>query len=373
MDRGMGRCDVCGNDVALANLALHRLRCLGAQASAAAYTPPPAPTAPSWADGSLGAADASSGGRNGCDQLLARGLTWACPACTLDNAAEAPACDACGQPRDVMAHGAAAATSAVPAARPSTWYCSRCTCENAPGDDRCAACMTARSTAERASARPAGTPTTAARREDAFPASVGGVEGVPAGFGAMAGALGGALLGGVLTDVSGAGPRRRRVPQVRVGATPGAPMAGAAVGAILGGLLGHAAEAELGSIARDVRARRPQPQPSRGLEVHDGDMRWGWMQSQIAMLQQLHGDAAPATHPAAGGAIQALPIHVVTQAEVAAGVPEEHRSCTICMEDFQAGDQQRTLPCFHRFHVNCIDRWLTRQGECPMCKHRIDS
>lgn len=75
--------------------------------------------------------------------------------------------------------------------------------------------------------------------------------------------------------------------------------------------------------------------------------------------------------PAPRNLIAALPTHIVTAAEVAAA-PEEHKVCTICIENFQEGDEVRTLPCFHRFHKNCVSRWLRQNGICPVCKHQID-
>lgn len=45
--------------------------------------------------------------------------------------------------------------------------------------------------------------------------------------------------------------------------------------------------------------------------------------------------------------------------------------CSICTEDFQTGEDQRVLPCDHRFHPACIDPWLLNvSGTCPLC--RID-
>jgi len=51
-------------------------------------------------------------------------------------------------------------------------------------------------------------------------------------------------------------------------------------------------------------------------------------------------------------------------------------TCSICFEDYASGDLMRVLPCAHRFHVTCIDRWLLTKvqrsdaGEalsCPLC------
>lgn len=49
----------------------------------------------------------------------------------------------------------------------------------------------------------------------------------------------------------------------------------------------------------------------------------------------------------------------------------ENQACSICTEEFEAGQDQRVLPCDHRFHPACIDPWLLNvSGTCPMC--RID-
>ena len=50
--------------------------------------------------------------------------------------------------------------------------------------------------------------------------------------------------------------------------------------------------------------------------------------------------------------------------------------CAICLCAFCAGDELRTLPCAHAFHVACIDSWLLGHGRgdpqqpptCPLCK-----
>ena len=48
----------------------------------------------------------------------------------------------------------------------------------------------------------------------------------------------------------------------------------------------------------------------------------------------------------------------------------EH-TCAICLEDYQPGQQVRTLPCMHNFHSACVDKWLKSNKSCPLCKHDI--
>ncbi|KAJ1910599.1 hypothetical protein IWQ60_010569 [Tieghemiomyces parasiticus] len=43
--------------------------------------------------------------------------------------------------------------------------------------------------------------------------------------------------------------------------------------------------------------------------------------------------------------------------------------CSICLEDFEADQSVRVLPCRHAFHMDCVDQWLTtKYSRCPLCK-----
>ncbi|KAL4352021.1 hypothetical protein GQ457_06G036120 [Hibiscus cannabinus] len=47
----------------------------------------------------------------------------------------------------------------------------------------------------------------------------------------------------------------------------------------------------------------------------------------------------------------------------------EKVSCSVCLQDFQAGETVRSLPqCRHMFHLPCIDKWLLSHASCPLCR-----
>ncbi|XP_047211519.1 E3 ubiquitin-protein ligase ZSWIM2 isoform X3 [Girardinichthys multiradiatus] len=44
----------------------------------------------------------------------------------------------------------------------------------------------------------------------------------------------------------------------------------------------------------------------------------------------------------------------------------EGMQCRICLESFRLGQQVRTLPCHHKFHMDCVDQILLRSNSCPL-------
>ena len=45
--------------------------------------------------------------------------------------------------------------------------------------------------------------------------------------------------------------------------------------------------------------------------------------------------------------------------------------CVICLNGFNIGDKESTLPCMHIFHYNCLKNWMYEQTWCPICKSEI--
>lgn len=44
-------------------------------------------------------------------------------------------------------------------------------------------------------------------------------------------------------------------------------------------------------------------------------------------------------------------------------------SCSICLQDFECQDVARSLTnCRHLFHLRCINKWISKQRSCPLCR-----
>lgn len=389
-------CEKCGAPVPVQNFELHEMRCRARPPLPAArgigagprilgneHHPIPQPSAPP-----LEAFDGSSPPVS---------HSWSCESCTLENDASAAVCAACDRPRR-RADNAADATATAPASRAaSVWQCEQCTFENAAIHDRCVMCgaETRRSHwRQQDSSRPQ-TPQGPEELSDDLASSAGGH---------LASMAMGTLAGGALGWVMGNNSRNAR-------SAASSSAMGAATGAVLGSmmapLLQEAAQprqrrsASTG-VPRMPRSARPtvsQGYPNRshddffGLHrdvfetdhfpvelnrnrssgrrrvvlVQSGDIDTVMQQ----MVEQMSEQQGPTLQPAQASCISSLPTHLLSAAEVQ-NLPPESMSCPICMEDFKQGDEQMTLPCFHKFHRGCSDEWLHRQGTCPICKHRVD-
>lgn len=49
----------------------------------------------------------------------------------------------------------------------------------------------------------------------------------------------------------------------------------------------------------------------------------------------------------------------------------EFTECSICLENYNIGEEVRILSCKHCFHKNCIDSWLGTMLRCPICRKAV--
>lgn len=56
-------------------------------------------------------------------------------------------------------------------------------------------------------------------------------------------------------------------------------------------------------------------------------------------------------------------------------VTEEHMAmqCSICFDEFVLNEPKvRQMPCKHVYHENCLFPWLRINGNCPVCRFRLN-
>ncbi|MCL7041381.1 hypothetical protein MKW94_028743 [Papaver nudicaule] len=71
--------------------------------------------------------------------------------------------------------------------------------------------------------------------------------------------------------------------------------------------------------------------------------------------------------------IRAIPIFQYKKRE---GDTEDSsfHECAVCLNEFQEQEKLRVLPsCSHAFHIDCIDIWLQKNDNCPLCRSNIST
>lgn len=53
------------------------------------------------------------------------------------------------------------------------------------------------------------------------------------------------------------------------------------------------------------------------------------------------------------------------------GESDALKTCSVCITEYSEGNKLRKLPCSHEYHVHCIDRWLSENSTCPICRRAV--
>ncbi|KAM6976449.1 E3 ubiquitin-protein ligase RLIM isoform 1-T2 [Aplochiton taeniatus] len=53
------------------------------------------------------------------------------------------------------------------------------------------------------------------------------------------------------------------------------------------------------------------------------------------------------------------------------GQSDALKTCSVCITEYAEGNKLRKLPCSHEYHVHCIDRWLSENSTCPICRRGV--
>jgi len=72
--------------------------------------------------------------------------------------------------------------------------------------------------------------------------------------------------------------------------------------------------------------------------------------------------------PASASTMRSLPRVKVTAYDIAAN---ESPECSICLDDLVIGEHALRIPCGHMFHESCVQVWLRKSNECPVCRWEL--
>ncbi|XP_057459233.1 RING-H2 finger protein ATL14-like [Actinidia eriantha] len=68
------------------------------------------------------------------------------------------------------------------------------------------------------------------------------------------------------------------------------------------------------------------------------------------------------------------PVNLPRQKYASGSASSVKEDCAVCLEAFRDDQWCRSLPkCRHLFHAGCVDRWLTKVANCPVCRPRSSS
>lgn len=103
----------------------------------------------------------------------------------------------------------------------------------------------------------------------------------------------------------------------------------------------------------------------RSVESSDSLARWGPLPDPRSL------DIREALEKTQKG-LQPSEIKALPSPEVYTEGTLEDPTCSICLAEFDDGDRLRRLPhCGHYFHAGCVDLWLLRRSDCPLCKDDV--
>ncbi|XP_039037448.1 E3 ubiquitin-protein ligase MPSR1-like [Hibiscus syriacus] len=94
---------------------------------------------------------------------------------------------------------------------------------------------------------------------------------------------------------------------------------------------------------------------TQGMVVIEGDSNL-----EALLRGQANKDGQP---PASKASIEAL-----LSVEIG---ESEYGECVVCLEDWKPGEVAEEMPCKHKFHDGCIEKWLEIHWTCPVCRYKM--
>ncbi|KAK1260767.1 E3 ubiquitin-protein ligase RING1-like [Acorus gramineus] len=133
-------------------------------------------------------------------------------------------------------------------------------------------------------------------------------------------------------------------------------------------------------VVLNLSATVPPGEPHRGLLVINlqgggPDEGGGDGAAQMMSLEDLFtrlAEAASMAETGRKGPPPASKASIAAMEEVEAAAVAEGEECPVCLEGLAEEEAPaRAMPCKHRFHGECIRKWLEMHGSCPVCRFQM--
>ncbi|VFQ88481.1 unnamed protein product [Cuscuta campestris] len=85
------------------------------------------------------------------------------------------------------------------------------------------------------------------------------------------------------------------------------------------------------------------------------------------LVEQMLDDNPTGPPPAPEFIIDAIPKIQISESHLI-----NDKACSVCLEEFEVGEEARELPCKHIYHSECIVPWLRLHNSCPVCRNDVD-
>ncbi|XP_073147438.1 E3 ubiquitin-protein ligase MPSR1-like [Henckelia pumila] len=95
-------------------------------------------------------------------------------------------------------------------------------------------------------------------------------------------------------------------------------------------------------------------QPTRSITLVEGSLE---IEAILREIPSKEGHL-----PASKVSIESLPVVQVS---------EPGLECPICLSDYEVNGEVKEMPCKHKFHPGCIEKWLGIHGSCPVCRYSM--
>ncbi|KAJ6820511.1 ubiquitin-protein ligase CIP8 [Iris pallida] len=125
----------------------------------------------------------------------------------------------------------------------------------------------------------------------------------------------------------------------------------------------------------------PASLPDRIVLVNPVTRRVAVLQGDSAAISEMLSDVVAGGGGSGGGGVPPASkrsIEALVSVEVGDD-DDDAQECPVCLDELKtskaaaeaAAKEVKEMPCRHRFHGDCIEKWLGMHGSCPVCRYRM--